>query len=127
ARGRGAGRNRTGVPGEVDRPDAAVVAGDVELVDAVHRLGEVGRALQLLGDLFLEVRLGRLIGHVLLGTERARNLAARHQAVNERRERGRAVCRGGDERGRTEDARAGEVRDPARVGGDGRVVFGGEA
>src|SRR5438270_10162043 len=52
-------RHRAGFLGQVDRPDAAVVARDVELVDRVHRLGDVGLVLQLLGDLLLEVLLGR--------------------------------------------------------------------
>src|SRR2546423_935030 len=55
----GAPRHPPGFLGQVDRPDAAVVAGDVELVDGVHRLGDVGPVLQLLGDLLLEVLLGR--------------------------------------------------------------------
>src|SRR5438105_1437135 len=51
--------------GEVDRPDTAVVAGNVELVAGIHRFGDLGAVLQLLRDLFLEVllRTRRGVGH----------------------------------------------------------------
>src|SRR6266849_52193 len=61
----GARGHRAGLLGQVDRPDAAVVAGDVELVYRVHGLCDVRPILQLPGDLLLEILLGsgRGVGH----------------------------------------------------------------
>src|SRR6267143_6080997 len=61
----GARRHCARLLGQVDRPHAAIVAGDVELVHRVHGLGDVRPLLELFGDLLLEILLGSRggIGH----------------------------------------------------------------